>query len=203
MREDEPCGLCLKPSSLCKIFLSRGSGGKYNKINTERSTGCGNAQTFRYGIAAESTVKNPCSNYASKRSHLQSGSTTSERTFRRSIPAPLLHAMRICGLFLHLNRRKSRHFGNTASFLSYLVRERRRKFLKSPRRTRQPSHSRVLVRQRAKIMSLFPCLNQRTIRKRSISVPRSMVLPQWYIRYVNVYCSCDAALVETAYLTIY
>lgn len=60
-REDEPCGLCFRPSSICRIFLARALGGKL-KIHAGRSAGCGNSQTFRYGVAAESTPTNLCSN---------------------------------------------------------------------------------------------------------------------------------------------
>lgn len=60
-REDEPCGLCLRPSSLCRIFLARGAGGKL-KLNPLRSSGCGNWQAFRYSVAAKSTATSPCSN---------------------------------------------------------------------------------------------------------------------------------------------
>ncbi|KAF8970226.1 hypothetical protein BDZ97DRAFT_1603815, partial [Flammula alnicola] len=60
-REDEPCGLCLRSSSHCRIFLARGAGGK-TKVNTHRSSGCGNWQVFRYTVAAESTSTSPCSN---------------------------------------------------------------------------------------------------------------------------------------------
>ncbi len=61
-REDEPCGRCLRPSSICRIFLSKGAGGSY-KLNLNRSSGCGNpGYVFRYSVAATSTSTSPCSN---------------------------------------------------------------------------------------------------------------------------------------------
>lgn len=61
-REDEPCGRCLCPSLLCRIFLSKGAGGSY-KLNPLRSSGCGNSgYVFRYSVAVASTPTSPRSN---------------------------------------------------------------------------------------------------------------------------------------------
>lgn len=60
-REDEPCGFCLRPSSICRIFLSSAGSGKF-KINRATSTGCLNMQNIRYSVAAASKPTAPCSN---------------------------------------------------------------------------------------------------------------------------------------------
>uniref|UniRef100_A0A8H7XX72 Uncharacterized protein n=1 Tax=Psilocybe cubensis TaxID=181762 RepID=A0A8H7XX72_PSICU len=53
-REDEPCGLCLRPSPQCLFFLKKGANGNI-RINKEASTGCPNAIQYQYGPAERST----------------------------------------------------------------------------------------------------------------------------------------------------
>lgn len=59
-REDEPCGFCLRPSSLCRIFLTKKAGKL--KIDQHSSEGCSNMQSIRYSTAATSKPTAPCSN---------------------------------------------------------------------------------------------------------------------------------------------
>lgn len=63
VQEDEPCGVCLRPSSRCRIFLGR-SGTGHPNIDMKKTFGCGNMKAlgFRYSIAMESTDSSPCSN---------------------------------------------------------------------------------------------------------------------------------------------
>ena len=57
------CGLCLRPSPLCKFFLMKGKGthGRH-RINQKLLRGCLMKMTYSYSIAAESTASSPCSN---------------------------------------------------------------------------------------------------------------------------------------------
>lgn len=61
LHEDEPCGMCLHPLSICRIFLRHGAKG-IPKIHASKSSGCGNFLTFHYSIATKSTLTSPCSN---------------------------------------------------------------------------------------------------------------------------------------------
>ncbi|KAG6848307.1 hypothetical protein H0H93_001364, partial [Arthromyces matolae] len=62
-REEEPCGLCLRSSLICKIYLAKGKGAKGSlRVDKRRSTGCANPITFTYSVAAESRTSSPCSN---------------------------------------------------------------------------------------------------------------------------------------------
>lgn len=59
----EPCGLCLRPSNICKFYLSKGKGSNGNtKVDKTRTQGCPNMVSFAYNVAAESTKTSPCSN---------------------------------------------------------------------------------------------------------------------------------------------
>ncbi|KAF8066505.1 hypothetical protein FPV67DRAFT_1652976 [Lyophyllum atratum] len=59
----EPCGLCLRPSALCRFFLTKSKGADGGpKIDTTRSRGCPNMVNFKYAVAANSTATSPCSN---------------------------------------------------------------------------------------------------------------------------------------------
>lgn len=63
IREEQLCGICLRPAARCRIFLGR-STTKQPNINMAKTSGCGNinALGFRYAVAAESTDTSPCSN---------------------------------------------------------------------------------------------------------------------------------------------
>uniref|UniRef100_A0A8H7XJQ8 Zinc finger PHD-type domain-containing protein n=1 Tax=Psilocybe cubensis TaxID=181762 RepID=A0A8H7XJQ8_PSICU len=60
-RDDEPCGLCLRPSPQCVFFLKKGTGGNI-KINTQASLSCPNVIYYKYAVAEKSTSSSPCSN---------------------------------------------------------------------------------------------------------------------------------------------
>lgn len=57
------CGLCLRSSSLCQYFITKGKGanGK-QRIDQRTSKGCLMSTKFSYSVAAESTASSPCSN---------------------------------------------------------------------------------------------------------------------------------------------
>ncbi|KAG6831249.1 hypothetical protein H0H93_013813, partial [Arthromyces matolae] len=58
----DPCGLCLRPSRICRIFLSKGKGAKGGlRVDLKRSE-CPNLVNFKYKIAERSTLSSPCSN---------------------------------------------------------------------------------------------------------------------------------------------
>jgi hypothetical protein len=59
-RDAEPCGLCLRPSSLCHFWVGKGKG-TTGKPRITKST-CVNSLRFNYATAAESTEASPCSN---------------------------------------------------------------------------------------------------------------------------------------------
>lgn len=62
-RIDQPCGLCLRPSSMCQYYLLKGKGTKANpRVDMERSAGCPRLVKFQWGKAAVSEEKAPCSN---------------------------------------------------------------------------------------------------------------------------------------------
>jgi hypothetical protein len=61
-RSDEPCGLCLRPSPLCRFYLRKGKGaGTSNQVDFAKST-CEKKITFSYAIASESSPSSPSSN---------------------------------------------------------------------------------------------------------------------------------------------
>ena len=54
-RSNEPCGLCLRPSPLCKFYLKKGKGaGASDQIDFAKST-CANKIHFSYAVASSST----------------------------------------------------------------------------------------------------------------------------------------------------
>lgn len=60
---NEPCGLCLRPSSLCRYFVVKGRGAKASlRIDTQRSSGCQRSVNYQYARAASSVKTAPCSN---------------------------------------------------------------------------------------------------------------------------------------------
>jgi len=57
------CGLCLRPSPLCQLFLKKGKGAHANlTVNQAASKGCLVKIKYSYGVASESTTSSPCSN---------------------------------------------------------------------------------------------------------------------------------------------
>lgn len=61
--EDEPCGLCLRPSSLCRYVVVKGRGAKASlRVDVERSSGCTRPVNYQYARAAVSVTSAPCSN---------------------------------------------------------------------------------------------------------------------------------------------
>ena len=59
----EPCGLCLRPASVCTIYLTKRTG--RNSQWTLKYCGtvpCPNATHFSYTVAMISTTSSPCSN---------------------------------------------------------------------------------------------------------------------------------------------
>ena len=56
----EPCGLCLRPSSLCHFWVGKGKG-TTGKPRIMKST-CVNSLRFNYATAAKSTEASLCSN---------------------------------------------------------------------------------------------------------------------------------------------
>ena len=61
-RHDELCGLCLRPATMCRIFIRKGRGttASYG-IDLKRSL-CINLTRFNYASAARSSESSPCSN---------------------------------------------------------------------------------------------------------------------------------------------
>ncbi|KAG6848163.1 hypothetical protein H0H93_002810, partial [Arthromyces matolae] len=60
--DSEPCGFCLRPSRLCRVYLTKGKGAKGNlRVDSKRSE-CPNFVSFKYQVAAQSTQSSPCSN---------------------------------------------------------------------------------------------------------------------------------------------
>jgi hypothetical protein len=59
----EPCGLCLRPASLCSIYLIRRTGRTSQwSIKYGGSVPCPNATTFSYAATMLSSKASPCSN---------------------------------------------------------------------------------------------------------------------------------------------
>lgn len=62
-RADEPCGLCLRPSSICEYYLMKGKGANASmKVNETATKRCSNRLSFSYKVASESSATSPCSN---------------------------------------------------------------------------------------------------------------------------------------------
>ncbi|KAG6825754.1 hypothetical protein H0H92_002534 [Tricholoma furcatifolium] len=62
-REEEPCGLCLRPSLVCKVYLNKGKGSKGGlRIDKARSSCPMKFLRFTFSVAAASTTSSPCSN---------------------------------------------------------------------------------------------------------------------------------------------
>ena len=62
-RTDEPCGLCLLPSQVCRIVVVPGKGTKASPhVNWAASMGCGRQVNFSYKWAAEYNDHSPCTN---------------------------------------------------------------------------------------------------------------------------------------------
>ncbi|KAF8057382.1 hypothetical protein FPV67DRAFT_1723969 [Lyophyllum atratum] len=62
-RTTEPCGFCLRPSALCRFFLTKGKGAHGSiKIDKTRSQSCPNMLNFTYAIVSESKPSSPCFN---------------------------------------------------------------------------------------------------------------------------------------------
>jgi len=60
-KSTEPCGLCLRPSPLCCLFLKKGKGAS-RTLKVDKYTGCLIKPSFSYGVASESSRSSPCSN---------------------------------------------------------------------------------------------------------------------------------------------
>ncbi|KAI9443979.1 hypothetical protein H4582DRAFT_1807673, partial [Lactarius indigo] len=59
---EERCGLCLRPASLCQIYLKKGCGtGGKRTVDLSKSK-CPNLVRFNYKNAAQSSEQSPCSN---------------------------------------------------------------------------------------------------------------------------------------------
>ncbi|KAG9083015.1 hypothetical protein FS749_006369 [Ceratobasidium sp. UAMH 11750] len=67
-RSDEPCGLCLRSTSVnqqCVVYIlpkKKGSKSSHRQIDMKRSHGCPNLQKFSYKSAAEYKPNSPCTN---------------------------------------------------------------------------------------------------------------------------------------------
>ena len=62
-RSMEPCGLCLCPVPLCKIYLRKSKGHTGNITIDMRRSSCPNLVKFSIAIAAESSDASPCTNH--------------------------------------------------------------------------------------------------------------------------------------------
>ncbi|KAF9060527.1 hypothetical protein BDP27DRAFT_1429958 [Rhodocollybia butyracea] len=62
IRATEPCGFCLRPTPMCRLYLRKARGHKANlQIDTKKST-CPNLVKIWYGTASVSKKSAPCSN---------------------------------------------------------------------------------------------------------------------------------------------
>ncbi|PPR05743.1 hypothetical protein CVT26_008496 [Gymnopilus dilepis] len=62
-RSDEPCGLCLRSSSICQHFLKKGRGARGKlTFDHERTRTCPVKHSISYSVAMESSETSPCSN---------------------------------------------------------------------------------------------------------------------------------------------
>jgi hypothetical protein len=59
---EERCGLCLRPASMCPIYVTKGRGVHGRHTVDFSKSHCPNLVRFNYKNAAESTEKSPCSN---------------------------------------------------------------------------------------------------------------------------------------------
>lgn len=58
----QPCGLCLRPSPICAIYLRKGKGATAsNQVDWDKST-CIRPTWFSYSVAEMSSQTSPCSN---------------------------------------------------------------------------------------------------------------------------------------------
>ncbi|KAH9024682.1 hypothetical protein EDB85DRAFT_1870003, partial [Lactarius pseudohatsudake] len=88
----EPCGLCLRPASMCTIYLIKRSG--RNGQPTVKYSGtvpCPNATSFSYAVAMVSTTSSPCSNVPLLCSYCPNGSPT---VWRYNMQSHLRHRHR-------------------------------------------------------------------------------------------------------------
>jgi hypothetical protein len=61
-RTEERCGLCLRPATMCPIYVTKGRGARGRcKVDFSKST-CPNLVRFSYKNASESSETSPCSN---------------------------------------------------------------------------------------------------------------------------------------------
>ena len=58
----EHCGLCLRPSPMCAIYLKKGCGGSRGYNVDMKHSKCVNLIRFKYAIAATSSENSPCTN---------------------------------------------------------------------------------------------------------------------------------------------
>lgn len=62
-RSLEPCGFCVRPSTMCTIYLTRRSGRNYQwALKYGGTIPCPNAINFSYSAAMVSSQSSPCSN---------------------------------------------------------------------------------------------------------------------------------------------
>ena len=59
----EPCGLCLRPTPLCKIYLRKTKGRAGNIAINMRASSCSNLVKFSITVAAEFSDSSPCTNH--------------------------------------------------------------------------------------------------------------------------------------------
>ena len=59
----EPCGLCLHPALLCKIYLRKSKGRMGNITVDMRASSCPNLVKFSVIITAEFSDASPCTNH--------------------------------------------------------------------------------------------------------------------------------------------
>jgi hypothetical protein len=62
-RNSEPCGLCLRPAPLCKIYLRKTKGRTGNIAIDMRASACSNLIKFSIAIAAQFSDASPCTNH--------------------------------------------------------------------------------------------------------------------------------------------
>jgi hypothetical protein len=59
----EPCGLCLRPAPLCKIYLRKTKGRAGNITIDMRTSSCSNLIKFSVAVAAQFSDSSPCTNH--------------------------------------------------------------------------------------------------------------------------------------------
>lgn len=62
-QSSEPCGLCLRPASLCKIVLKKGKGQTGNLAIDMKASSCPNLVKFSIATAAHCSDASPCTNH--------------------------------------------------------------------------------------------------------------------------------------------